>query len=40
MLTHYARELDIKNAMADIAALDVVEGEPMVIRIEDENNHH
>jgi len=39
MLTHYARELDIKNAMAQISALDVIEGEPMVIRIEDENNH-
>ena len=39
MLTHRARELDIKNAMAELAALDTVEGEPMVIRIEDENNH-
>jgi len=39
MLTHRARELDIKNAMAALAALDVVEGEPTVIRIEDENNH-
>jgi len=38
MLTHHARELDIKNAMAEISALDVVEDDPMVIRIEDENN--
>jgi homoserine dehydrogenase len=38
MLTHRSRELDIKNAMAEIRALDVVEDEPMVIRIEDENN--
>ena len=38
MLTHQSRELDIKNAMAEIKALDVVEDEPMVIRIEDENN--
>jgi len=39
MLTHHARELDIKNAMAEISALDVVADEPMVIRIEDDNNH-
>ena len=38
MLTHHTRELDVKNAMAEIAALDVVKDEPMVIRIEDENN--
>ncbi|MCP3954861.1 MAG: homoserine dehydrogenase [Desulfobacterales bacterium] len=38
MLTHRARELDIKNAVAEITALDVVEDEPMVIRIEDENH--
>ncbi|MCP3955538.1 MAG: ACT domain-containing protein, partial [Desulfobacterales bacterium] len=38
MLTHQSRELDIKNAMAEIKALDVVADEPMVIRIEDENN--
>ncbi len=38
MLSHYARELDVKNAMAEISALDVVKDEPMVIRIEDENN--
>ncbi len=39
MLTHQSRELDIKNAMAEITALDVVADEPMVIRIEDKNNH-
>ena len=38
MLTHHARELDVKNAMAEISALDVVKDEPMVIRIEDKNN--
>jgi homoserine dehydrogenase len=38
MLTHHARELDVKNAMAELAALDIVKDEPMVIRIEDENN--
>ncbi len=38
MLTHQSRELDIKNAMAEITALDVVKDEPIVIRIEDENN--
>ena len=39
MLTHHSRELDVKNAMAELAALDVVKDEPVVIRIEDENNH-
>ena len=38
MLTHYARELDVKNAMTAIQALDVVKEEPIVIRIEDETN--
>ncbi len=38
MLTHHARELNIKNATAEISALEVVKGEPVVIRIEDENN--
>ncbi len=38
MLTHHARERDIKNAMAAISALDVVKDDPMVIRIEDNNN--
>jgi homoserine dehydrogenase len=39
MLTHHSRELDIKNAMAEIASLDAIEDEPTVIRIEDDHNH-
>ncbi len=38
MLTHNSQELDVQNAMAELAALDVVKDDPMVIRIEDENN--
>jgi homoserine dehydrogenase len=36
MFTHRAREADVKQAMAEIARLDVVADQPMVIRIEDE----
>ena len=35
-LTHRAREADVQNASARIGALDVVEGLPTIIRIEDE----
>lgn len=35
MLTHQAREADVKTALAEIAALDVVGDEPVLIRIED-----
>jgi homoserine dehydrogenase len=37
MLTHRAREVDVNQALAEIGALDVVAGVPMLIRIEDEN---
>ncbi|WP_319524653.1 homoserine dehydrogenase [uncultured Desulfosarcina sp.] len=37
MLTHHAREKDVRRALSEISALDVVAGEPMVIRIEDQN---
>jgi homoserine dehydrogenase len=37
MLTHHAREADVNRALAEIGALDVVAGIPMLIRIEDEN---
>jgi homoserine dehydrogenase len=36
MLTHKAREADVARALADIGALDVVAGTPMLIRIEDD----
>lgn len=36
MLTHHAREADVTRALAEIGALDVVAGTPMLIRIEDE----
>jgi homoserine dehydrogenase len=39
MLTHLAREKDVRQALSEISALDVVAGEPMVIRIEDQNGH-
>ncbi|MFY9941118.1 MAG: homoserine dehydrogenase [Desulfobacterales bacterium] len=38
MLTHLAREADVKQALAEIAFLDVVSDRPVVIRIEDEND--
>ena len=37
MLTHLAKEADMKRAMKTIADLDMVAAEPMLIRIEDEN---
>jgi len=37
MLTHLAREKDVRQALSEISALDVVAGEPMVVRIEDQN---
>ncbi len=38
MLTHHAREKDVKKALKEIVALDVVTTEPVLIRIEDKNN--
>jgi homoserine dehydrogenase len=35
-LTHKAREADIQQAAAEIGQLDVVEGTPVIVRIEDE----
>jgi len=37
MLTHLARESDVKKAMKKIVKLDSIKGDPTVIRIEDEN---
>lgn len=37
MLTHRAREVDVRRALAEIRDLDVVVGDPMLIRIEDED---
>ena len=37
MLTHFAREADVIQALNEIRALDVIAGRPMLIRIEDEN---
>lgn len=36
MLTHRAKEADVKKALKEISALDVVSAEPVLIRIEDE----
>ena len=36
MLTHIAKEADIRQALAEIAILDVVSDQPMFIRIEDD----
>jgi homoserine dehydrogenase len=38
MLTHHAREADVRRALSEISALDVVASKPMLIRIEDENS--
>jgi len=37
MLTHKATEAHVKQALSEIEALDVVDGKPVLIRIEDEN---
>ena len=37
MLTHMAKEADVQKALSEIAGLDVVSDQPMLIRIEDEN---
>ena len=37
MLTHRAKEADVRRALKEINALDVVASEPMLIRIEDRN---
>jgi homoserine dehydrogenase len=38
MLTHHAREADVKKALSEIEHLDVVGDKPVLIRIEDENS--
>ena len=35
MLTHLAKEADVKKALNEISTLDVVSAEPVLIRIED-----
>ena len=37
MVSHKAKEADVKKALSEIAALEVVADEPVLIRIEDEN---
>jgi homoserine dehydrogenase len=37
MMTHQAKEADVRSAFDEIGALDVVAGRPVLIRIEDEN---
>lgn len=37
MLTHLAKEADVRKALAEITALDVVSGRPVLIRIEDDS---
>lgn len=37
MLTHEAREADVKEALGEITQLDIVRDQPVLIRIEDEN---
>ena len=36
MLSHKVKEADVKQALSEISALDVVGGEPVLIRIEDD----
>ncbi len=38
MITHWARERDVRKALAEISALDVVGDAPVLIRIEDDND--
>jgi homoserine dehydrogenase len=37
MITHWAREADVQQALAEISSLDVVGDAPVLIRIEDDN---
>jgi homoserine dehydrogenase len=37
MLSHRAREADVKQALSEIGALEVIAAQPTLIRIEDEN---
>lgn len=39
MITHHAKEADVRDAFAQISALDVVSTTPVLIRIEDESEH-
>jgi homoserine dehydrogenase len=36
ILTHQAKEADVNRALKEIASLDVVDGEPLLVRIEEE----
>jgi homoserine dehydrogenase len=36
MLSHRVKEADVKQALGEISALDVVSDEPILIRIEDD----
>lgn len=38
MVTHLAKEADVKKALSELAGIDVVSGRPVLIRIEDEND--
>ncbi len=40
MLTHIAQEKAVKSALSEISALDIVSGEPVLIRIEDKNGEN
>jgi homoserine dehydrogenase len=40
MVSHLAREADVRHAFTEIGALDVVDSPPVLIRIEDENQQH
>jgi homoserine dehydrogenase len=40
MMTHRAREADVRQAMREIQALEVVTDMPVVIRVEDENHRY
>jgi len=38
MVTHLAKEADVKKALSELAGTDVVSDRPVLIRIEDEND--
>lgn len=39
MITHHAKEADVRKALSQISTLDVVSADPILIRIEDENEY-
>ena len=40
ILTHLAKEADVKKALSQISSLDIISDSPVLIRVEDENGEN